>query len=334
MRMCASRGTHVVLKNDCLPKDTGIILNDTSDGRLIFILPYQDHMLIGTTDDMQEVAEYPRAAEADVEFIKNEVQRIFGDEFDFDSHLKSKFAGLRPLCLETPIPQEEYEEKVKTLKSKDLCRSHIIDVSDSGLISLLGGKWTSYRVMGEETVSKAITTHHLNNIINEESKVSKLKLLGCYSKLELRDNMALGPQEVATKYKNQLLFLQDIPVDISERLIENYGPGPSLRIIEKGGQTPAFGIKQDKNKEFKGANVRIHPDFPILESELYHHMDNEMAVRPDDIINRRLGLSFVDQKAADEVSQKVVDIMASHLKWSSSKKKEELERVKERIDIL
>lgn len=225
MRMCTSRGTHVVLKNDSLPQDTGMILNDTSDGRLIFVLPYHDYMLVGTTDDMQEAEEFPKAQDSDVSFIKSELERIFGEGFDFDSSLKSKFAGLRPLCLETPISQDEYVDKVKTLKSKDLCRSHIIDISESGLISLLGGKWTSYRIMGEETVEKAIKYHNLKNIKNISSTVRSLKLRGCYSKLELRDNITLGAEEVIKKYKNQLLFLSDIPEDISTRLIQNYGPG-------------------------------------------------------------------------------------------------------------
>lgn len=199
-------------------------MNDTSDGRLIFILPYQDHMLVGTTDDMQAVEEYPKAQEEDISFLKSEMARIFGEDFDFEKNLKSKFAGLRPLWLETPIPQSEYEEKVKNLKSKDLWRSHIIKIADSGLISLLGGKWTSYRVMGEETVDKAIKTHKLIDLQNEKSQVVGLKLLGGYSKLELKEKMVLSAEDIATKYWNQLFYLSDTPKDIAERLIENYGP--------------------------------------------------------------------------------------------------------------
>ena len=199
-------------------------MNDTSDGRLIFILPYQDHMLVGTTDDMQAVEEYPKAQEEDISFLKSEMARIFGEDFDFEKNLKSKFAGLRPLWLETPIPQSEYEEKVKNLKSKDLWRSHIIEIADSGLISLLGGKWTSYRVMGEETVDKAIKTHKLIDLQNEKSQVVGLKLLGGYSKLELKEKMVLSAEDIATKYWNQLFYLSDTPKDIAERLIENYGP--------------------------------------------------------------------------------------------------------------
>lgn len=216
-----------------MPEHTGMILSGTSDGRLIFILPYQGYTLVGTTDDMQEPEVYPKAQDSDVTFLKQEMQKVFGESYDFDSKLKAKFAGLRPLCLNPPVPQSEYEEKVKTLKSKDLTRSHIIETSPSGLISLLGGKWTSYRIMGEETVDEAIKVHNLKNTKVEKSNAFSLKLLGCYTKLELRENMSLSPEDATKKYKNQMIHIYDIPEDVANHLIKNYGVA-SLRIVDKG----------------------------------------------------------------------------------------------------
>jgi len=143
-------GTHIILEKDLLPDDTGMILANTSDGRLVFVLPYNGYTLVGTTDDMQDVEDNPQVQAQDVEFLKSELKRIVGEDYDFEKNFKSSFAGLRPLCLEEPVSQEEYVEKVKSLKSKDLCRSHIVEVAKSGLVSLMGGKWTSYRIMGEE----------------------------------------------------------------------------------------------------------------------------------------------------------------------------------------
>lgn len=244
-------------------------------------------MLVGTTDDIQDVEMYPQASDVDVEFLKNEMKRIFGEDYDFDGKLRSKFAGLRPLCLETPVTQSEYAEKIKTLKSKEVCRSHIVEVAPSGLVSLLGGKWTSYRVMGEETVDTAIKTHNLKNVTNEKSKASQLKHIGCYSKMEIKEGMSLNTIDFAKKYTNQMVFLYDIPLDVADKLIEKYGVA-SLRIVKNGTDIPAYGSNKKDPKEFKSANVRLHPDLPILESELYYQMDNELAVKPDDIINRRL----------------------------------------------
>ena len=103
----------------------------------------------------------------------------------------------------------------------------------------------------------------------------------------------------------------------------------SLRIVKNGYNHPKFGGDESTN-----SNVLLHDEIDILESEVYYAMDHELAVRPDDVLNRRLGLAFQNQKVATEVSQKVVDIMAKHLKWSSSKKSKELQRLKERIEII
>lgn len=150
--MCASRGTHIIIDNSdgILPDDTGILLSNTSDGRLMFMLPYYGKVLAGTTDDMQPIEMFPKPQEEDVKFLVNELKRVFGPDFDVQSKITSVFAGLRPLCVAGGIEQSEYEEKLKTLKSKDICRNHVIETSQSGLMSLLGGKWTSYRVMGED----------------------------------------------------------------------------------------------------------------------------------------------------------------------------------------
>ena len=161
-----------------MPEDTGILLSATSDGRLVFLLPYYGKIIAGTTDDMQNIEMFPRPLEEDVEFIVAELKRAFGDKYDIKSKITSVFAGLRPLCLSEGVKQSEYEQKIKTLKSKELCRNHIIETSPSGLVSLLGGKWTSYRVMGEECVESVIKTHGLKNMINEKSNVIKMKLLG------------------------------------------------------------------------------------------------------------------------------------------------------------
>ena len=294
LRMCASRGTHLVFDKDIIPNGNGYILANTSDGRLIFILPYNGHTLVGTTDDMQEIELRPQPQKSDIEFLKVEMKRLLGEDFDFEGKLKSSFSGLRPLLIAGGVDKSEYESKLKALKSKDLWRNHEIETTDSGLVSLLGGKWTSYRIMGEECVDSIIKTHGLNNMTNLKSKTTKIKLIGAYSKLELHENMILKNEEVVKKYKNQMMLLYDIPADVADRLITMYGTA-SLRIVKNGFGTEKFGTSKNKS-EFINANTRIHDSLPILESEIYYLMDNELAIKPDDIIWRRLGISFVDKK--------------------------------------
>lgn len=87
--------------------------------------------------------------------------------------------------------------------------------------------------MGEETVSKAIDVHKLNNMKVKESSCFKLKLIGGYSKSELYENMQMNLDETKEKYMNQMTFLYDVPTDVAERLLETYGVA-SLRVIKQG----------------------------------------------------------------------------------------------------
>ena len=299
LRMWASRGTHLVFDKDIIPNKYGYILANTSDGRLIFILPYNGYTIVGTTDDMQEIEFRPQPQKSDLDFLREELKRLLGDDFDFDGKLKSSFAGLRPLLIAGGVEQSEYEEKLKTLKSKDLWRNHEIETSQSGLVSLLGGKWTSYRIMGEEWVDSIIKTHGLNNMTSTASKTTKIKLIGAYSKLELHDNMIIKNEDVVTKYKNQMMLLYDIPEDVADRLIVMYGTA-SMKIVKQGFNTPKFGTKPINN-EFQNSNVRIHDTLPILESEVYYLMENELAIKPDDVIWRRLGISFVNKEVIPSI---------------------------------
>jgi glycerol-3-phosphate dehydrogenase len=106
-RILASRGTHVVLKGNLAPRNTGIIIPKTSDGRLLFIINYLGNTLVGTTDVEQEPSFHSKPSDQEILFIKDELLRIFGKDFDFDSNLLSSWSGLRPLV----IPEENWQKK-------------------------------------------------------------------------------------------------------------------------------------------------------------------------------------------------------------------------------
>ena len=105
------------------------------------------------------------------------------------------------------------------------------------------------------------------------------------------------------------MFEQDTPRDIAKHLIRQYGTA-SLRVVEVG--------------QIRKQTARLHPDYPFTESEVLYALQSEMAVKPNDIICRRVPVSFIDQKATQEVIlPKVIDIMAKELKWSEEKKSQE-----------
>lgn len=169
---------------------TGIIIPKTSDGRLIFIINYLGHAMVGTTDDKCEITHTVEPLEKDIEFIIKELRAIFGDDFDYQKNLISAWAGIRPLVVETEEDRQKKKEAEKisgfSLLARagrcfkmgilligrlihgapkegtaNLSRNHVIEESKSGLISLMGGKWTSFRRMGEETVDLIMMDEHL-----------------------------------------------------------------------------------------------------------------------------------------------------------------------------
>jgi len=141
-----SQGVHIVLDRKFLQGDTAIMIPKTADGRVLFAVPWHDKVVVGTTDTlMEEVSLEPRALPEEIDFILNTA----GDYLVYrpkKSDVRSVFAGLRPLA----APEEEGE------KTKEISRSHKITISPTGLLSITGGKWTTYRKMGEDVIEKAI----------------------------------------------------------------------------------------------------------------------------------------------------------------------------------
>lgn len=141
-----SQGVHLVLDKEFVPGDHAIMIPKTSDGRVLFAIPWHDKVVVGTTDIQKEKAELePKALDEEVDFILETVGR-FLTKAPTRSDVKSVFAGLRPLA----APSEENK------KTKEISRGHKVVVSDSGLVTIIGGKWTTYRQMAEDSVDKLI----------------------------------------------------------------------------------------------------------------------------------------------------------------------------------
>jgi glycerol-3-phosphate dehydrogenase len=146
-----SQGVHLVLDKSFLNSDKAIMIPKTSDGRVLFIIPWHDKVIAGTTDTLiKEHTLEPIALESEIDFILNTIETYLIRKPERQEVL-SVFAGLRPLA----APKDKSE------KTKEVSRSHKILVSDSKLISIIGGKWTTYRKMAEDVIDKAIEVHDM-----------------------------------------------------------------------------------------------------------------------------------------------------------------------------
>lgn len=141
--ICVSQGVHIVLDKSFFPATDALMIPETSDGRVLFAVPWHDKVIIGTTDTpIQEASLEPQALEKEIEFLLDTTAAYFTRQ-PLRSDVLSVFTGLRPLA----APKKGQQ------KTKEISRSHKIIASPSGLFTILGGKWTTYRKMGEDMVT-------------------------------------------------------------------------------------------------------------------------------------------------------------------------------------
>jgi glycerol-3-phosphate dehydrogenase len=146
-----SQGVHLVLDKSFLPGDSAIMIPKTDDGRVLFIIPWHDRAVVGTTDTAVSKAPIePRALPDEVAFLLSHTSRYLNKQVT-PSDVLSIFAGLRPLV----------KAGGDGTSTAALSRDHTLLVSDSGLVTITGGKWTTYRKMGEDTVERAIEVGQL-----------------------------------------------------------------------------------------------------------------------------------------------------------------------------
>ena len=162
--VAAAQGTHLVFNKDIFDSKYAIVIPKTNDGRILFVLPWHDKVVIGTTDIAIDKPEIDPVAQLnEIDFILETLNNYTSKTVTRDD-IKSVFAGQRPLVR----PQNQ-------TNSSKISRKHEILLSSSGIISIVGGKWTIYRLMGEDTISFVIN----NGILTKTKSITKeLKLYG------------------------------------------------------------------------------------------------------------------------------------------------------------
>ena len=172
--VCPSQGVHIVLESSFLQSDAAIMIPKTDDGRVLFAVPWHNKVVVGTTDTaIKEATEEPRALEQEVKFILKTAADYL-QKAPKRKDVLSIFAGLRPLA----APQGNEES------TKEISRGHKLMVSLSGLVTITGGKWTTYRKMAEDTINKAVMVAGLE----EQKCVTKRLLIHGYKKKVDRNN--------------------------------------------------------------------------------------------------------------------------------------------------
>ncbi|MDN3548580.1 glycerol-3-phosphate dehydrogenase/oxidase [Mucilaginibacter aquaedulcis] len=171
-----SQGVHLVLDRSFMPGEDALMIPKTEDGRVLFAVPWHDKLVVGTTDTPIDDHDLePRALDEEVSFIIRTAEKYLV-KTPTRKEVLSVFAGLRPLA----APQGD------SAKTKEISRSHKLLVSESGLITMTGGKWTTYRRMGEDTIDKAI---EIGKLTPKPSVTKNLPIHGSKTNVNRNDHL-------------------------------------------------------------------------------------------------------------------------------------------------
>jgi len=246
---------------------------------VLFLLPWERHVIVGTTDEPIEIVDKPVAPEEDVAYLLDYVRRYFNTDVS-EKDVKAAWCGIRPLV---------FDPKAKD--TSQLAREHVIFESNSGLITIAGGKWTIYRLMAEHTVDRAVSVGKLN------------PLRGCVT----HDMRLVGGCSIAPDADKVLAQRAGLPLDVATSLISSYGD-EAEKIVAL---IPEYGME------------RLAEGHPFLEVEVLHAMRAEMAVHAADVLIRRMTLALTDTEAALAAADRVVELMAAELGWDEARRAEE-----------
>lgn len=274
-RIRPSKGVHIMVPKRFMPSEEAMLIPSTPDGRVIFAIPFQDVILIGTTDTAYDsLQEEPVLESNEIEYLL-ETLRPYWKELPTRADIQSGLGGLRPLISAARRAGED---------TKTLLRDHEIEIDESsGLFSLLGGKWTTYRLMAQDMVDAIDRRWGRSNVCT----TAHYRLVGAQN-----DEM------------DYEAWSKQCPDDkLASRLWGKYGDR-SPNVLALCQQIP------------NGMDI-IHPDYPYVKGEIYWAIRYEMAQDLRDFFARRLRWELQDWNAVQSSVSLVAHIFAEELGWDT-----------------
>jgi glycerol-3-phosphate dehydrogenase len=277
-RIRVSKGVHILLPKQVMNSHSALLIPKTHDGRVIFAIPYQKHLLVGTTDDAMELTEKEFGpTQHEVTYLLNYVNEYLDVNATPDL-VVAGFGGQRPLVM------------ADTGDTKDLVRDHEVEVdASSGLISILGGKWTTYRLMAKDTIDAAE------------------KMTGSSRPCTTERITLIGSQTF--DHQTPIAFQQRTGCDheMVKHIISKYGD-----------RCEAIAGIMEARPESK---ERLLPGMPFTHAELQYVLENEMAYTLKDVIARRWGVQLADWQQTRALIAPVAEVMANTWGWTEAQKR-------------
>jgi glycerol-3-phosphate dehydrogenase len=258
--LAPSRGTHLVFDQNWAPAGDGLLIPKTSDDRVLFLLPWQGRTIAGTTDIPTDPPRDPEPSPEEIAYLFDQLSEWL-EPAPMRADLRAAWAGLRPLI----------GEGAKA--TARIVREHHIEVGPKGMVTIVGGKWTTYRLMAEESVDR---------IIEEAELTSR-------ADCRTRDLPLVGTEGFHAKLANELAVEQGLDSDVVEHLANAYG-GLAKELLA--------GMEE-------GGRRRLAQDYPYIEAEVRWAQRHEMALTAEDVLARRTRLAFLDEAATQGARSRV-----------------------------
>ena len=274
-----SKGVHIVLPGSAIKSDAGIILKTPVS--VLFIIPWADKWIVGTTDTpyIGDRAE-PFANREDVQYIVDQANRVLTPQIKI-ADIIGVYAGLRPLVANN-----------KGSVTTKLSREHTVDRPAPGFVSIAGGKYTTYRIMGRDVIDLAV--NELRKL-SPESVTEKLPLIGA-------DGYFALAQQIEAIAEESGLDSQTVT-----HLLNRYGSLISEIL--------------DLIKEVPSLARKIDSDLPYLKAEIYYAVSHEGARSVDDVISRRTRIAFEAHNQGLDLADAIAEIISPVLGWSTKERK-------------
>jgi glycerol-3-phosphate dehydrogenase len=291
-RMRPSKGAHILLPLDVFPTDDALLVPKTEDGRVLFAVPWNGRLLVGTTDEEVSPDAELLVTKEDVEYMLRQLNQYLARPVTPDE-IVSGFAGARPL-----VGSEGEAD------TKKLARDDVIEVDPvSGLISIMGGKWTTHRAMAEDTIT-------------------------CVQ-------LAMGVSPTESLTRNHFLYGgEGFTDDYCEKLRRKHG----LSEATARHLTSKFGTAAEKVLALASENAAlaqpILAGFPAIQAEVVYSVRSEMAATIEDVLARRIGMQLHSWRDAIDAAPAVGSLMAAELHWDDAFASESIHRYVEKVHHL
>jgi glycerol-3-phosphate dehydrogenase len=285
----ASKGVHIVVPRDRINSETGLILR--TERSVLFVIPWTTHWIIGTTDtDCELDLAHPAASRSDIDYILDHVNAVLSVPLTHDD-ITGVYAGLRPLL----AGEEE--------STSQLSREHAVARPQPGLVSIAGGKYTTYRVMAADAVDLAATDirGHVPRSITHT-----IPLLGA----EGYHAMVNQAAAIAADH--------DVPVWQVERLLDRYGT-LTPHVLAMADEDPTLLDTVGEAQEYLGV-------------EFAYAVRHEAALHLDDLLARRTRASIETPQRGVEAAEQVAHIVAPMLGWDADRRVTEVSAYQARVE--